>query len=74
MAGLRSFLGAPSGSGGNRPKFTFIGWNVAAFAPPVMWASSAPWAVSAGGGSSRSPRASAAANRPATSPTAALST
>ena len=29
---------------------TFIGWKVSASAPPVMWPSSAPSAVSTGGG------------------------
>ena len=52
-AGLRSLLGVPSGGGGNRPKLTFIGWKVSAMAPPVMWASSAPCAVSGGGGARR---------------------
>ena len=47
---LRSLLGVPAGGGGKRPKLTFIGWNVSAMAPPVMCASSAPCAVSGGGG------------------------
>ena len=37
-------------SGGIRPKLTFIGWKVSASAPPVMWPSRAPSAVSTGGG------------------------
>ena len=41
------------GSGGIRPKLTFIGWKVSASAPPVMWASRAPSAVSGGGGGKR---------------------
>ena len=35
---------------------TFIGWKVAASAPPVMWRSSAPSAVVAGGGTARWPQ------------------
>ena len=52
----------------------FIGWNVFASAPPVMWASSAPSAVVRGGGACARPRRSAAAKRPASNPMAALST
>jgi len=55
----------------------FIGWNDP-FAPsrwpPVTWATRAPSAVVGGGASSRRPKASAAAKRPASSPIAALST
>jgi hypothetical protein len=67
-------------TGGNSPKFTFIGWNerptpsVASMWPPVMWLMSAPWAVVGGGGPMSAPRISAAAIRPAMSPRAALST
>jgi hypothetical protein len=69
-----------STSGGNSPKFTFIGWNddrpasIVSIWPPVMCASSAPWAVVSGGGASVSPRRSAAAKRAVISPTAADST
>lgn len=60
--------------GGKRPKFTFIGWKLFASAPPVMCVTSAPIAVSGGGGGRSRPRISAAAIRPARSPMAALST
>ena len=36
MACLR-WLRCTSGIGGNRPKLTFIGWKLAASAPPVIW-------------------------------------
>ena len=58
-----------SASGGNRPKFTFIGWNedgpasMVSIWPPVICASSAPCAVVGGGGAIVSPRRSAAAKR-----------
>ena len=51
-----------------------FGWNASASAAPVMCPRSAPIAVSIGGGSSDLPRISAAANRAASSPIAALST
>src|SRR6185437_2301451 len=70
---FRSWRGA-SVSGGNRPKLTFIGWNVAASAPPVTWRSSPPSAVVSGGGANASSSNSAAAKRPASRPMAALST
>ena len=64
LRGIRS-------SGGNSPKFTFIGWNergvfasAASFAarwPPVMWPISAPSAVVGGRGASAPPSASATA-------------
>src|SRR5690606_16141790 len=68
---LRSALRVRPGIGGNRPKFTFIGWYVAASASPVMWLSSAPNAVVGGGGGSVRPPNSAAAKRAASRPTAA---
>src|SRR5215831_279015 len=42
---LRSLPRKVPSIGGNRPKLTFIGWKVAASAPPVMWPSNAPMAV-----------------------------
>src|SRR5688572_8495054 len=76
---------SPSGfftdTGGNSPKLTFMGWKLrgpgspsAARWPPVMCSMSAPIAVVGAGASSVSPRAFAAAMRPAISPMAALST
>ena len=61
------FLVGGAASGGNRPKLMFIGWNergpasMVSMWPPVMWPSSEPSAVVAGGGASDCPRASAAA-------------
>ena len=71
---------APGSSGGNNPKLTFIGWKERFFSssltkwPPVIWPSSAPNAVVAGGRATGSPRRSAAAKRPARSPIAEDST
>src|ERR1700680_1236762 len=61
------FLVGGLASGGNSPKLMFIGWNerapgsMVSMWPPVMWPSSDPSAVVAGGGASDVARASAAA-------------
>src|SRR5216684_4005612 len=62
-----TFLAGGLASGGNSPKLIFIGWNercpasMVSMWPPVMWPSSDPSAVVAGGGASDVERASAAA-------------
>src|ERR1700723_1109391 len=66
--------------GGNRPKFTFIGWNeggpgaVVSILPPGVWVMGAPRAVVPGASRAAALLRWPAGSRPAIRPTAALST